>query len=672
MRLLGSIVPEVCLLGFGGVLGRRRWAAFLGLRRFASYPPPWLAAILATSLVFVSWRWLPDLRLALPLDNETVRTMFVMGAAGSASFFVCAIASAVALWICHCAARPISGFEPSQPESTATLASFEEIGEWAINDHPVELASADAFDHTRIALRIASRLAQPKPPAQAVVGRLGAGKTTLRHLVVEALRTGPRGKVVKLVPVELWPYETPRAAVAGVIGALVDALGREVNLLSLRGLPAAYAEAMSAAGGIWSVLARLQGIPSDPFASLKTIDRVAKAIGLQYVVWIDDLERFAGGASDEERLSPISALLYGLDQGDSVTVIAATTNLHVRFDIEKIARFVEHMPEIPEGRLRKILGLFRNGPSAEAGIDPAWPVERQKLGELNDDLDMKFIRDMVGTDVRDIADALTTLCATPRVLKKALRACLDTWRSLAGEIDLDHLLALSILREAQPDAFALVDGHLHFLRGSPAKDEMPKAEASWKAALAALNLDARTRDAVRHVIEFVFSGDEANHRPQGVWHRSHADYWDRFLTVPNLMENERDQVILRTMRESDDARLVDLIEDAGSSTAVEDFGHQLETSRLERLLVPLVERRSQELGGWLDNQPPGLIPLLRMWNRRTEQGELKGETVRRELERAFEHLHSHESGIDGDRGEPLCHVLRWRARSPSLPGGLLS
>jgi hypothetical protein len=122
---------------------------------------------------------------------------------------------------------------------------------------------------------------------------------------------------VRLVPVELWPYETSRAAVQGVIGTLVDALAREVNVLSVRGIPSAYAEAMTSAGGWSSAMVRLQGVPANPTETLTAIDRIATTIGLRFVLWIEDLERFAGGdhagAGGEERLNPIRALLHGLD-----------------------------------------------------------------------------------------------------------------------------------------------------------------------------------------------------------------------------------------------------------------------------------------------------------------------------------------------------------------------
>jgi hypothetical protein len=128
-----------------------------------------------------------------------------------------------------------------------------------------------------------------------------------------------------------------------VIRGLVDALAKEVNVIGLRGLASSYADAMSASGGWLAALVRLQGVPTRPLDALKAIDVVATTIGIRYVVWIEDLERFAAGETPEaneeklEKLNPIRALLYGLDQLSSITVVTATIKLRMRFDIEKSA-----------------------------------------------------------------------------------------------------------------------------------------------------------------------------------------------------------------------------------------------------------------------------------------------------------------------------------------------
>ena len=132
-------------------------------------------------------------------------------------------------------------------------------------------------------------------------------------MVVAALKANPlAARRIHVVPVELWSYETTRAAVEGVINALIESLAQEVNVTALRGLPETYVAAMSSVGGLWSTLAHLQGKSPSPSKTLERIDAVATAIDHRFVVWVEDLERFAGSGNvgaetleDAERLNPI-------------------------------------------------------------------------------------------------------------------------------------------------------------------------------------------------------------------------------------------------------------------------------------------------------------------------------------------------------------------------------
>lgn len=170
----------------------------------------------------------------------------------------------------------------------------------------------------------------------------------------------------------------------------MDALAGEVSVAAVRGLPQSYVEAVSSAGGIWSTLGRLvHGRRESPVKTLRRVDDIATAIDRRFVVWIEDLERFAGSTSgdgtetleDAERLNPIRALLFALDSLGSVTVITATTSLQVRFDLEKTARFVEVLPRPPESRSRECLVLFVGvaGPSG-ASLIPLWPPLERRIG----------------------------------------------------------------------------------------------------------------------------------------------------------------------------------------------------------------------------------------------------------------------------------------------------
>jgi hypothetical protein len=535
-------------------------------------------------------------------------------------------------------------------EQGLRFASFAELCRWLSTDDPVKSQDGDIFGHASIANRMSERFRRERLSAQAVVGRLGAGKTTLRNLVENALLQGNSSPKVRLVPVELWPYETSRAAVQGVIGTLVDALAREVNVLSVRGIPSAYAEAMTSAGGWSSAMVRLQGVPANPTETLTAIDQIATTIGLRFVLWIEDLERLAGGdhadAGGDEKLNPIRALLHGLEQLESVSVVTATISLRMRVDIEKIARYVEMIPPLPESLVSKTLALFRDGCRAKHDvIDPSSRDEHSDWHNLGSS-DYLAAREMfLGTGIRNPVDALVALCTTPRTMKQALRYCLDTWDRLAGEIDFDDVLILSILRESVPDAVALIQGHIHYLRnrwtdmGRAFDKEKKEEELSWQEGLKGTLPSKELQRPVELLVEFLFGEKRQSDSPQSVMQNNHANYWERFFKVPTLQTSERDQPILRVMQASDDEALISLLEDPSCDLAVNDFRRLLPAERPIRLFLPLISRRAKEsVTAWTrgDHDPPGLIVLWRLLLRQIENGHLTGAAMLEQVKLALD------------------------------------
>jgi hypothetical protein len=581
----------------------------------------------------------PATRADLPLRSDAPHLLAIVGFLLIALLVVLFVISLASMALKQRRTKPAEGAPkvkitggPSDGPTTQFqgFETFDEMCDWLADDAPVTSPGADRFGHSRVAERIVERLIEKGPPAQAVVGALGSGKTTLRHLVSAHLSAREESaREIRLVPVELWPYETAKAAVEGVINTLVNALASEVNIVGLSGLSQAYAESMTAAGGLWSALVRAQGVPSNPAASLAAIDEIAIAIGTRYVVWIEDLERFAVADSkeaSEEKLNPIRALLYGLDNLRCVSVITATTSLRMRFDIEKIARFVEPLPELSEVAVGKVLGLFRRGciPNP-AIIDPAGPRARRDLQNLGEPEYIETQRKILGPGIHTIMDAICYLSKTPRTLKFALRGSLSAWKSLAGEIDFDDLLVLSILRESHPNAFALVQEHIHHLRGARTIREQDREEwkRAWDAAFNRVLADDPARSAVEEIVKFVFGDDRSDQNPQGARVADHTDYWERLLSIPRFAPNEGDQPVLRALMGDSDDAILNALEAPGTSSAVEHFRHLVPTQRLRRLFLLLVGRRSTEsAAAWKDHDPPGLIPLWRMWNRRGEAGEL--------------------------------------------------
>jgi len=617
-------------------LGPRRFIASIGLRHAIVFPPYWvgLAVGIAASLAFVEGS--SDVRAALELDPSNMEAVWKL------TFAFAGLPSAIVLLSIagHALARAqrrVGAVEPLR---------LTNEDEWLLSDSPILHPNDDRFNYKESARRIGQRLFEDPQPAQAVLGRLGSGKTTLRNLTQTYVASRKHKRPIEFVNVELWPYETPNAAVEGILRLLVEALSREISTSRLNGLPAVYAEAVAKASGLHSLLPQPPSRSRTPADVLLEIDDIATIIGRRYVLWVEDLERFALGdpaaekveAAELERLAPIRALLFGLGNSRSITVVTATTTLFQRFDLEKIARYVERIPDLRIRTAQRTIATFRNRWLASAAvIDPALS-QRGDLGwAATADKEETF--SWIAPSVYNLASATTFLATTPRILKQGLRRAHETWAALAGEIDLDDTIAMSMLREASPKAFALVESHADSLRGqriATKRDSQPLNDFS--AELSALDLDPRTQAAVMFVVRTVF--DKHNRRSQSLRNCNHADYWYRFLVLPEILPEKRDQRILKILTTDNDDEILKLLSDPEFFAAIEDFAHVLTPERLQGLFLKFVRAHlDDDPGKWPREEtgssaPPGLIPLWRMI--RDRMGAIDLDRLATDVERGLE------------------------------------
>jgi len=561
-----------------------RLQALLGIRHFWSYPPLWLGGIVGAAVALVIAGLSPSVGASLDFPSNS----FPLGAVlGGFAFLLCLVAwdnaTRVNPW-----SRQAGGETDERSEDRNTLVpdlSIEKLLEWIRSDDVVYDPTGDVFNRARVARRIAERLCHTPTPAQAVVGSLGAGKTTICHLVKRELVN--RGESApRLVTVALWPFETARAAVTAVLSALIDELAQEVNVLALRGLPSAYARSMSTEGGIAHTLARASEV-RPPHELLQKIDTIASAIQIRYVVWIEDIERFAGSqeASKEtpteaEKLAPIRALLFGLDQLQSVTVVTATTHLHSWFDTEKIARYVEELPELNSQFTRPLLERFRNYHISQVPIDPVravcYPYDARSTPPPPLD--------------ENIISALALLCSTPRTFKHALRATSETWERLAGELDFDAVFAMNVIRVSSPRTFARVRENVESLRVREVNSSEPYDWATELAAtLDGLSLDMRHRRATGTVLKkfFWLSG-----HPQSFSRKGTVDYWHRYLSEPELALDERDQTSLSTLASGTSDNIIQLLHTSYGCDATLTFRNVIPPATILQLVMAIARWRS--------------------------------------------------------------------------------
>ena len=636
--------------------GRGRWLAFLGLRHFFSYPPIWVAGVFGAAIAIGSHALVNDRGLFTDVPDGA----FAFVSANLSRIIILLLLIAVAaplliLLVVKKIGRADAGREEARDDQS-TKGPDQEFDlattvEWYRTDKEVEHPRDDRFGHDAVARRIAERLADAsltgEAPTIAVVGPLGSGKTTIAGLVQHHLAKSPS---VQLVHLSLWPYDSPDAAVRGILAALVDALSNHVNKLGLSRLPQQYVTTVEGVGGRWGALARLLAAPPQPADVLRRVELVTRAINVRQVLWIDDLERFAGvhGVSDSadlaasERLAPVRALLWLLDRCEQVSIIVADCTLDTRFDLDKIARFVERIPPMHPDRVRSEFRGYRDQAVREAGqlIDPVDDETREGFLSSSRSLMSAYFRD--DPDHMELDKALALTLGTPRALKMALRASHDVWRQQAGEIDLDDVLVMSALRAARPTLFSLIDGHIDAFRNGfrwrkGTEDQDPKQHplfAEFEKVLEAERTD-RDREAVATLVRAVFRlmpVDRVIHDPvhireacpQSLAVEGHIDYWNRYLSAAAVPEEESDQPALRSIRswqETHESDLVERIIDDKRSAQIEHFVGQFDREELPRLLQDVAEylrhvpaRHRDDWPDWPDDR--GIAPVWRMMLRR--------------------------------------------------------
>jgi hypothetical protein len=620
----------VVLLGVAWGAGHRL-AGSLGIRHFRRYPPFWVSGFIGAVALEALWAWVPA---SCPSPAADGRWMCV---AWTLALAVAVIALGVTADVVGSSLRRlrargdghllVSGPQANEPSIAVDFRAFQE---WIREDDPIFSVRDDRFGLALVARRMVQRLSTGHPlPTIAVVGRLGAGKSSLRQLVTEGLCGTPNAP--EIIQVGLWQYESTQAAAAGIIDSLVVRLGQHVNTLGISGLSARYIAAIEGASGLSGTVLQLLLGSRQPSEVLQSIDSIVEATGLDFIIWVEDLERFA---DDEDRRGPIRSLLYQLNQRPRISVILATTTLDARFDMEKLAKFVERIPDLGRHDVFRVLRTFVDGCRPRPIERVGERQGRKPLDFESTEIDDWFAAVELGSGDLTPAGSLAAICRTPRELKQALRHCFLVWDALRGEIDFDDVLIMSVLRETKPSVFSLIDDYAGALRmGEPSLEETKEKRppTAFQVRLnALLEKDGDSRH-VRQLIEFVFPKDQGAAPLQGMRSRA-RNYWQRFQAVPLLNDAERDQRLLSILTafqaDAQDAeRLARYAIVCVDDMALYEFGGRLQRQQLEALLSAVVDALLNERLLPLDDEghPSGLLTVWRLMVARRER-KTKGET----------------------------------------------
>lgn len=601
-------------------MGKGRWLAFLGIKEFWRYPPLWTAVLFG----FVSLEVINKIADAPRLSTDVTLLQLL-----------------TAIWVFVIFMQLLSRDMPNREKVSGKIlvptANIEDYLDWISNDLEVTDPAEDRFGHAIIARRIANRLSvlDQEAPTIAVVGSLGSGKSTIGNFVSKYIKD--QQKII-FVRFSAWPYDSPEAAVRGVLNELIKNLGARVNTLALSGLADNYVSAIEKARGIISGIVNLVRGDYQPNILLERISNVINAVDCRLVLWIEDLERFSGieqlgeegqrAIRDVERLGALRALFHLIDRKPNISVIIADSTLEARFDIDKIARFVERPPRLIEEKVKHCIAGLRNScinDSSKPIIDTATSEQRRKLMPLDSSESTwdKTLKDFYGS-VSPI-EALTELVQTPRVLKFALRLSKDSWDKLAGELDFDDILVASVLKVVRPEMFSFIDKNIkHFRSGFELGGERKENNVTYQFYQSLLkNESIDEKKSLEVLIEYLFPKVSSNshlfnsERLQGVAQTVHVDYWDRYLSEPEIEATYTDQSALQAIRNwqlESENDLVSRVLDPDRHLQVEHFVSFFQCDELCILLEQVTDRIAT-MPDTIDPKPgakPGITSVWRM------------------------------------------------------------
>lgn len=557
-----------------------------------------------------------------------------------------------------------------------------ELWSWLDSDKEIVHPNQDRFGFNRVAQRVAQHLraaqvGEETEPAVIILGEFGSGKSTIVRLVQHDLCAAD-GPVPRTVLFGLAEYTNAGSAISGLLDAIIDALKKDVDVTSIRGVPHEYATLVRAGGGLVAAVGEAMGSRSTPHELLDRIEQVLVATEIRLVIAIEDFGRYRG--ADNESLASFHTLLHLLGRRQGIAVVAAVERL-AQTEVHKLARYIELVPSLDPSAILDVVEAVivwcRNHAKNVIVLPSSEGAQRESLFVIgNTELrNMLFTSMLMAGDVRP---ALIRLLANPRQLKSAMRYVRACWEPLAGEIDLEHVVVLSAIRVTSTEAF---DEVVQWLLAADARASQARVrsmsrsghgnedpELSSKAQLKRDVESALERSGVsQHMARDVcLLADELASsrggirggnvgRPQGL---QQPYYLRRALSPHRLDEAERDQPVLSALFSARKGNVKDLVTCLLSPGAekVVHFGGLLDPHTFGRVVRTALARQMRSyvaqddradrscagllfrLGREVGDVSSILQPILARWLRYLARRNL---ALGHELVAMFAHHHDH-------------------------------
>jgi len=348
-------------------------------------------------------------------------------------------------------------------DATATITSVDELTsdwkileEWLRSDQP---ANNDLLGNLRIAQQLAEYL-MIQGGTIGLIGPFGGGKTTVIAWIekeVDRIRRSDQPEIW-FAKESCWGFEDSGSAVRQILSRTTEVVGRHADCFMLRSLPESYRKTFSAGGDWLRTLADLVVGSTDPIEQFNHLSEVLESVNARLVLVIEDLDRTTSTRFDRQEVLALLQRLRVPSKRISFILATAQTSA-ANIDFAKLCDRMEILPDFGADRVASLIEAVRSRCQNE------FPL----VGVIGDENPWSHTRTALLSrfDMVTLPDAAARLLRTPRALKHALRRTYQAWQVLYGEIDLDHLLALNVLRHGAPEAFDFLLRHWGQLHDDP-------------------------------------------------------------------------------------------------------------------------------------------------------------------------------------------------------------
>ena len=442
---------------------------------------------------------------------------------------------------------PVPTAEPSVDELTSNWAKLEA---WLQSEKP---AADDLLGNRQVARRLATYLSTGGGSV-GLVGPFGSGKSSVVAWIKDEVACG-RQPAILFAEQSCWGFEDSGTAVQEILARAVEAVGRQADCFSLRSLPESYRKTFSAGGDWVRSLADLTLGSSDPVKQFAQLSEVLEAVNARLVVIVEDLDRPASGRFDRQE---VQALLHRLRATNRVSFVLASGRANDRdIDFAKLCDHIEILRDFDPARVAALIEAVRS-----RCLDGTEFLHVATVSREQSPWEPSQIGTLSKYDTVALPDAVARILRTPRALKHALRRTHRAWRALHGEVDLDHLLAVNVLRHGAPEAFDFLLRHWVQMRADPTswgaqRDAMPRIRerltGEWNRVTAGVEWEPRAALAV--LVHLLPAADEYLGNATGIRRRGptqgidHQRYWLRVVNEKIDPTDVRDQTVLRDIND---------------------------------------------------------------------------------------------------------------------------